>query len=71
MRKGWFAYKPGSVRRPSFTGTVTVIYLRPQLLAALSDLPEGRPIRAASREGAIEIASSLALCLILLRAGFT
>ena len=50
---------------------MTVIYLRTQLLAPLSNLPESRPSRAGSRDGTTEAERSLALCLILLRAGFT
>ena len=50
---------------------MTVIYLRTQLLATLSNLPESHPSRAGSRNCSAEAERSLALCLILLRAGFT
>ena len=55
----------------AFAAAMTVIYLRSQLLATLSNLPESRPSRADSRDGFAETDRSLALCLILLRAGFT
>ncbi len=50
--------------------TLTVIYLRSQLLTTLSNLPESHPSRAGSRERPAEAEHLLALCLILLRAGF-
>ena len=55
----------------TFTRAMTVIYLRSQLLTTLSNLPESHPSRAGSHNCSAEAEPSLALCLILLRAGFT